>query len=93
MLLRHGGCETLLIDLDPAAHASNFFSAADSKAHLTASSALAKLFLDIDLEAEPSFQAQLLESAIVQCPELWSPVRPQLSILSGGPELRHFSLG
>ena len=98
------GCETLLIDLDPSAHASNFLNpnartstnSAEMKRHLgvaAAPSALAKLFFDIDLQAERVFQQQLLENAVEQCTSLWQPVRDQLCILPAGAELRHFLWG
>ena len=97
------GCETLLIDLDPSAHASNFLAAnghrhGDKKnpkhwGPNAIPSALAKLFLDIDLQAETVFQRQLLENAIVHCEPLWEPVRERLCILPAGAELRHFLWG
>lgn len=92
------GCQTLLIDLDPTAHASRFFSASTARSarkqpSLPTESPLARLFL----RAEPSIpgleRGSLIEAAEAASIELAVQVRNELSILPAGPELRHFLWG
>jgi len=72
-------CRTLLIDLDPAGHASRFF-----RVNPGAESPLARHFFELakeDVDEVPS-----PENSIVQ-------VRPDLELLPSGEELRHFLWG
>ncbi len=81
------GCEVLLIDLDPMAHASRLFNLAGGEAPL------ARLFLGSDLENHCGAGLTLVEAVIAARVPLVSPVRPRLALIPGGPELRHFFWG
>lgn len=90
------GCETLVVDLDPAAHASNFLSTPGAKNHVagaTSASVLARLLCAVDLEAESAFQTQMLEQAMISSEPVWESKRDKLFILPAGAELRHFLWG
>ena len=90
------GCETLVIDLDPAAHSSNFLSAPGQTQHsasATSASVLARLLCGIDLEADKAFQTQMLERALLACEPIWEAKREQLFVMPAGAELRHFLWG
>jgi chromosome partitioning protein len=72
-------CRTLLIDLDPAGHASRFF-----RANPAGESPLARHFFE--LAKEDVDEVPIPEEAFVQ-------VRPDLELLPSGEELRHFLWG
>lgn len=76
------GCRTLLVDLDPSAHASRFFVphvANDHGAHASIGEAsLARALLSEGADVTKKFAANLF-------PE----VRPDLDMLPASPELRH----
>jgi len=71
-------CKTVLIDLDPSAHATRFFAAELGSPR----AALAQLFLSPGRE-HPETE---LSPFVV-------PVRPYLELIPGGEELRHFLWG
>lgn len=89
------GCETLLIDLDPIAHTTRFFSfGTGSKVHgpkvQEAKASLAKLFLSRktrDLHDEDSELLAIAEE--LECP-VQVKVRDNLDLVPGGSALRHF---
>ena len=87
------GCETLIIDLDPAAHSSALFYPENITADEEYQASLARLFFDIDVDCDDAFVAQQLELALVRDSILKRQVRPRLSIISAGPELRYFLWG
>lgn len=76
------GCQILLIDCDPAAHASRFL-------RQDACSLMAKFFHYEGLEDEKS----ILDKAISADLPLVRPVRKNLDLIVGGPELRNFYWG
>ena len=103
-------CETLLIDLDPTAHATRYFNPehVNTSAAVSAEDAspsLANCFLGPDFsdfqaasspgdgEGEEAFHRQRLENSLTRAELLRSIVRPQLSVIPGGAELRHFLWG
>lgn len=75
-------CQVLLIDFDPAAHASRYL-------RMKASSPLAQLFLLDGVEKEES----ILDLAINSDLNLITPIRKNLDLIPGGAELRHFFWG
>lgn len=83
-LAQRGG-ETLLIDLDPAAHTSRFFS----KSRILEEAPLPRLFLNPDIRTSKS----ILELALAKKINLLKGVRERLVLLPGGAELRHFFWG
>lgn len=80
--LAKGSCQVLLVDFDPAAHATRYL-------RVKPSSTLAKLFLLNGVEDEES----ILDLAINSDLNIVSPVRKNLDLLPGGEELRHFFWG
>lgn len=93
------GCETLLIDLDPMAHSSRVLSRTAASGQIPGgkglSSPLGKLFLGAEEagDAETEDFSQLIEQAISSNTNVVEPVRDHLSLISSGPELRHFFWG
>jgi cellulose biosynthesis protein BcsQ len=88
------GCETLLIDLDPAEHASRFFDEKLQRARRLHESPLARLFLGYEFGSEESDNHEsIVEKAMEVGLPLISPVRERLALLPAGPELRHFLWG
>lgn len=85
------GCQTLLIDLDPAEHATNFFQ--PSCRRRTGTSPLAQLFLSNQLETESRSSGSIVEAAMSCRVPMITPVRPRFALLPGGAELRHFMWG
>lgn len=79
------GGETLLIDLDPAAHTSRFFS----KSRTLEEAPLPRLFLNPEIKSAQS----ILEFALAKRVNLLKGVRERLVLLPGGAELRHFFWG
>ncbi len=90
------GCEALLIDLDPSAHTSRFFlprtPGPNPGTGKPIESPLARLFLSAD-GGLVSNEESLIDSAVDQGIPFVLPVRPRLTVLPGGPELRHFLWG
>ncbi len=89
------GCETLLIDLDPAEHASRFFWQNEEELHEVKESPLARLFLaagDGMQDTAPAGES-LIETALSANIPLVKSVRSRFAILPAGPELRHFLWG
>ncbi|MCB0322783.1 MAG: ParA family protein [Bdellovibrionales bacterium] len=98
------GCETLLIDLDPAGHSSRFFQRSVSPFQRSGSrsgttdvsniqSPLAKLFLSGRLDVDNDELGTVIETALELCLPMIAPVRPRMALLPAGPELRHFLWG
>ncbi|MBL7663216.1 ParA family protein [bacterium] len=86
------GCRTLLIDCDPAAHATRLFTKHD--AARTNSAALAKLFLNREILTEESDEERLsLFDQLLDLDGLCENVRPSLDLIVGGSELRHLIWG
>lgn len=87
------GCETLLIDLDPAGHTTRFFKSGDLVHQFPQESPLARLFLANDSEFWESERKGIIETAYGNGLSLFTPVRERFSVLPSGPELRHFLWG
>lgn len=90
------GCEVLLIDLDPMAHASRFFGLSSDSYERDVNSPMARLFLGIEQDEElsrKSSEMRLLERAISAKIPLVQPVRRGMAVISGSQELRHFLWG
>lgn len=79
------GAETLLLDLDPSAHTTRFFS----KTRELEESPLPRLFLNPEIKSANS----LLEFSLAKKINLLKSVRDRLVLLPGGSELRHFFWG
>lgn len=88
------GCETLLIDLDPMAHASRVLRKA-TEAESPLSSPLGRLFLGAEESADVDGEDfnKLIEQTINADISVVEPVRDHLGLISSGPELRHFFWG
>ncbi len=87
------GCKTLLIDLDPASHATGCFRLG-AKRGFPQESPLARLFLARDgSNAAVSGPASSMDDWTAQEAELIVPLRPYFEILPGGAELRYFQWG
>ncbi|MCB0358679.1 MAG: ParA family protein [Bdellovibrionales bacterium] len=85
------GCKTLLIDLDPAGHATSVCRQGTERAGSPQGSPLARLFLSQDGAHE--FAGVDSERLPVSDLELIVPVRPYFELLSAGAELRYFFWG
>ncbi len=79
------GGETLLIDLDPAAHTTRFFS----KNRTIDESPLPRILLNPEIKDSSS----ILEFSLSKKINLLRSVRDRLVLMPGGPELRHFFWG
>ena len=86
--LAERGCETLLIDCDPSAHASRLFRGATG-----ARSLLAELFFSWAKTNDSISSEALVERAFRASPPVVDDVRPGLSLVTAGDELRHFHWG
>lgn len=96
------GCKTLLIDLDPTAHSSRFFSRTSAEG-ITTESPLARLLLSKTEILEPIQESvsknkivkdfSLIELAINEKVHLLRKVRENLWLMPAGNELRHFYWG
>jgi chromosome partitioning protein len=84
------GCETLIIDLDPASHATNFFCSKGDQNN--SSQNIAHLLLGVDFECEKAFQLQQLETLLSRN-QVQKSIRTGLSLISAGHELKHFLWG
>jgi len=91
------GCEVLLIDLDPMAHASRFFGLSAESYQQSESSPIARLFFSLEQDSgdrpQKSSEMRLLERAISAKIPLCQAVRRGLAITAGSQELRHFLWG
>jgi cellulose biosynthesis protein BcsQ len=87
------GCETLLIDMDPAEHASRFFTPAEQDLYQPIESPMARLFLGSEDFVGTSSFSRFVETAELLKIELIKPMRPRMAVLPSGPELRHFLWG
>ncbi len=95
------GCKTLLIDLDPTAHSSRFFSRTNGDS--SNESPLARLLLSKTEVLEPVQENinrnksvgnfSLVELAITENVHLLRKVRENLWLIPAGNELRHFYWG
>ena len=101
-------CQTLLIDLDPAEHASRFFLQNQEKSQEEQKSPLAHLFLSLSetalgsgvfdnhssgiISERPPVDSLIDEAVSLGVPLIKS-VRPRFSLLPAGSELRHFLWG
>ena len=81
------GCSVLIIDLDPSAHATRFFRKRKASECFPSHPPLARAFLRKDGEGE--FDG----SSEDDVEQFFVRVRPDLEILPGGNELRHFVPG
>jgi cellulose biosynthesis protein BcsQ len=79
------GGETLIIDLDPSAHTTRFFSRGEGLIE----SPLARLLLSPNLSSSES----LIDYSVKKKIHLLKEVRKRLVLLPGGAELRHFLWG
>ena len=87
------GCKTLLIDLDPASHATGCFKLRTQRG-FPQESPLARLFLARDGSGAISGeQAAKVDDWASQEAELIVPLRPYFELLPGGAELRYFQWG
>lgn len=87
------GCKTLLIDLDPASHATGFFRERRLRG-FPQQSPLARLFLNSDGTCAPKDeQDALVDEWVEQEGDLILPIRRYLELLPGGAELRYFQWG
>lgn len=91
--LAQRGCQTLLIDLDPAEHASRFFHSAQNGEFQSYESPLARLFLASDVEEKIEELGGVIEAAMASSIPMVVPARPRFALLPSGPELRHFFWG
>lgn len=89
------GCRTVLIDLDPSAHATAIFKLGSRTDYLLSDrppaavkieASLARLFLSRDLSNNQGFQPSALQSAVYN-------LRPYFDLIPSGPELRHMLWG
>lgn len=90
--LARRGCETLLIDLDPALHTSSFFLS-NNGINLKDKAPLSKLFTLPDILSSAKQYDSLIDIALSHKIPLIKNVRDCLSVLPGGSSLRHFSFG
>ena len=86
------GNSVLLIDCDPAAHASRFFRN-DSVDSAIRNSSLAKLFLSLRTKLKKEDEPDILEAAEEFGISLIFDVRENLSLLPGSSDLHHFLWG
>lgn len=86
-------CQTLVIDLDPANHASRLLKQKNFSTDSRDSSALAKLFLNSSKEALQDEMEEIVESNMILDEPLMLPVRNDVHLISGGENLRHFLWG
>jgi len=89
---RKKGYRVLLIDSDPAAHASRFFKD-ESVNKALKEGALARLFYSLRKEYRDSAPVDLLETLSERKINLLVEVRDNYFVLPGGPELHHFLWG
>ena len=100
------GCETLLLDLDPMGHASRFFASRLVGAtknpnidQVRIESTLARILLTSSPDstgedlADQGVNGSERSEKRSQQTSLIHSVRPQLSLIPAGPELRHFLWG
>lgn len=102
------GCQTLLIDCDPTAHASRFFKynkigvapppvegapGRNDRTTFPEQSPLARLFFAQDLFEECSKETSVAEAAHLADVQLQVPVRDQLELIPASAELRYFHWG
>ena len=82
------GCETLLIDTDPLAHATRFFEYSLGQPLVSAAQLAEHVF------AKHDFRETGKPYKVIHEPDsLLVKVRDQLTLLPGGEEYRHFSFG
>lgn len=87
------GCQTLLIDLDPAEHASRFFRVEQVGEYRRPESPLARLLLAGDVENRAQTTGGIIGAAMAERVPLVVPIRPRFAIIPSGSELRHFLWG
>lgn len=91
--LTERGSETLLIDLDPAGHATRFFKSPGQRDQVPLESPLARLIIGSELNENDLKGKSLIEYSITEKIPLLTSVRPHLALIPSGPELRHFLWG
>lgn len=89
---RRKGYRVLLIDSDPAAHASRFFKE-EAVTQALKEGALARLFYSLRKEYRDSEPVDLLETLAERSINLLVEVRDNFFVLPGGPDLHHFLSG
>ena len=82
-------CKTLLIDLDPQAHATRLLEKQFGNERQSEELPLARVLWWSEEMGEERHQ-ELLERALDVDPPLLVPVRENFDLLRGGEELRHF---
>lgn len=92
------GCETLVIDLDPTAHASRLFKNSQQSrvaggATFPTQSPLARLFFSDGFVEQIATSKSVLEFACAAQIDLCYRVRNNLQVLPASPELRYFLWG
>jgi cellulose biosynthesis protein BcsQ len=90
--LANRGCETLLIDLDPAGHSSRFFCSSEEESSKL-KSPLERLFIRSDRLSLERDMDSLLEDVLKSDINLIKPVRSSLAVLSSGVNLKNFIYG
>ncbi len=91
--LTERGNQTLLIDLDPAGHATRFFKSPVQREQILLESPLARLIIGSELNENNLKGKSLIEYSIAEQIPLLTSVRPNLALIPSGPELRHFLWG
>lgn len=84
------GCQTLVIDCDPAGHTTRLLSDENANGFRPLESPLARLFLSID---ETEKVGSIIDTSLASGVRMLMPARNKLDILCGGAELRHFLWG
>ncbi len=88
------GCQTLVIDLDPAGHASTLLLQNATGTDITKPSCpLVKLFLSAEINHTKSHRGTLVDAATSAGIPLLVEVRENVHLISSGEELRHFLWG
>lgn len=82
------GCEVLIIDCDPSAHASRLLLG-----DLSADDSLARFLASLDLDSFSKGRVSLTELAAARGLQLFTRVREGLYLTRASHELRHFSWG